>query len=632
MTLSDTRESRSWWLFGALLALVVFGAAIGASDHLEITGDEPHYLFITASVLRDLDFDVRNNYLQDAITHEIYRAPLIPHALMRDTGWWPQHQPGLGVLLAIPFGLGGPSGARVALATLLIPLLGLAVYRWSRTCLPPADAGFATIGVMACSPVVFGASQIYPDLPGGLAVFALVGWLWGTERRTRLGWCIYWCVAGLLCWLHVKYYAPSAVLLVAGAWQLWRDPVRFTPATYVAFGLLFSSGPALFGAFSVPVFGNMLGGRGGGELSTDIPRAIEIVLGLHLDQIHGLFVQQPLFVPGLVALGWMIRRRHPLTLPWLVLYASLVVPNALLDVPQLEYGGPAAPAGRFGWTAMWLWLIPLALAGRESLTRRSRQVVWLTVLAGIAYQAALAVAWVPDMHRLFNGLFRPQQWQPSLFPASVMLSLPKFGNSYGGAGYPPNFVWTSAAFALLAAGLLHPWKLRYLPASAVAVLALFVLPVEDALERSGSVLRRYEAEHSPFTCTVSSQVGASNGQVCSSRSSQQFAVAGPFISLDPGTYEIVAAVEMMDGTPAAGSLQVVSSRGNHSIARRNFQLLAAAGKFWVMLPFAVERKHYEVEFRLLGTPELAVDYIDLRPRAVPRRARSGARRAPGNQR
>ena len=146
------------------------------------------------------------------------------------------------------------------------------------------------------------------------------------------------------------------------------------------------------------------------------------------------------------------------------------------------------------------------------------------------------------------------------------------------------------------------------------------LPSGRGPNRSGSVLRRYEAEHSPLTCTVSSQVGASNGQVCSSRSSQQFAVAGPFISLDPGTYEIVAAVEMMDGAPAAGSLQVVSSRGNHSIARSSFQLLAAAGESWVMLPFAVERKRYEVEFRLLGPPGACGRLHRSPSLAVPRRA------------
>ena len=323
-------------------------------------------MIIAASVLRDADFEVGNNYEHDVNVNEICDCRLVPHALQRATGWWPQHTPGLGVLLALPFGVGGAAGARVGLALLLVPVLGIALYRWSCSVLRPADATYVTAGLLACSPVVFGASQLYPDLAGGVAIFALVGWLWGTERRSRLGWCCYWFVAGLLCWLHVKYYAPSAVLAVAGIWQLWRDGARYPPATFAAFGLLFLTGPALFGAFSIPPFGNMLGGRPTGELSLDAARGLELGIGLHLDQVHGLFIQQPLLLPGLAALGWMIRRRHPLTLPWLVLYASLIAPNAL---QRIDYGGHVAPAGRFGWTAMWLWLIPMGLAARGSLRR-----------------------------------------------------------------------------------------------------------------------------------------------------------------------------------------------------------------------------------------------------------------------
>ena len=158
-------------------------AVLATSSRVRVDGDEPHYLIIAASVLRDFDFDVRNNYRYDGIAGEIYPAALQPHALMPTGG--PQHMPGLGILLAVPFGLGGIIGARVALALLLTPILGVAVYRWSRTALDPADATLATLGVLACSPVMFGASQLYPDLLGGVAIFALASWLWRTGPHTR---------------------------------------------------------------------------------------------------------------------------------------------------------------------------------------------------------------------------------------------------------------------------------------------------------------------------------------------------------------------------------------------------------------------------------------------------------------
>lgn len=578
-----------------LLAAVAAVAAFGWSraDRVPVTGDEPHYLIIAASVLRDLDFDVRNNYEQDAATGEIY-GPVTPHALMRVGA--PQHMPGMGVLLAVPFGVGGVVGARVGLALLLVPTLAIVVYRWSRNSLRPADALLATLGAMACTPVVFGATQIYPDLAGGVAVFALVGWLWGSDRRTRPAWCVYWLVTGLLCWLHVKYYAPSAVLVAAGAWRLWRDDPRYDAATYAVFAVLCLVGPGLFGAFSIPAFGNMLGGREGGELSTDIPRAAELLLGLHLDQVHGIFLQQPFFLPGLVALGWMLRRRHPLALPWLVLYASLIVPNAL---QQITYGGHIAPAGRFGWTAMWLWLVPMGVVAR-SLGGALTPYVRVAVLAAIGYQAMHALAWVPEPQRLFNGLFPPQVWQPSLFPAPVMLSLPKFG-PHAGIGYAPNVVWTLAALSLLAAGFLRSPKMKYIPAVLVAASSPLMLPVEDDLERSSrAVLRRYEAEHFCRTAVPAS------GHRPRARGCP--VLNGPWIRLDPGAYEVVVAWYPPFALHDRGTLRVTGGRRQTTIVQRDFSLQTG----FAAVPFDIEQTVYEVEFQVTGAPGLEIDYIDLR--------------------
>ncbi len=579
-----------------------------ASGALPIIGDEPHYLITSASVVRDGDLDVANNHEYENNAREVFPSDLVPHAFREGNHLWPQRMPGLSVLLAIPFGLGGATGARAALPLLIIPVLALAVYRWSRTCLGPLDATVASVGVLACSPVVFGATQIYPDLLVGAAALTLLGWLWGSERHTYLGWCVYWCVAGLLCWMHVKYYAATAVLAALGAWQLRRDGnPHSTVANHLTFGGLLLAGPVLFWTFSVPAFGNIMGGRGGGELNLGFVQALELFLGLHIDQVHGLFVQQPILLSGLVALGWMVRRRHPLTLPWLVVYSSLIAPNALQHIP---YGGHIAPAGRYGWAAMWLWLVPIGivigeLRGRASFSRA----IGLTVLAGIAYQAVLAFQWLPVPQRLFNGLFGPGMWQPSLFSPGVMLSLPKLG-PHADLIYPPNLVWTAGALSLLVAGWLRPSRWRYAPLLATAVVAVFLLPVDDTLDRSNVVPRRYEAEHTPARCTVLPRGNASNGHSCRQDADNVYAVAGPFVTLEPGAYRVIAAVR-----PAAargdGVIDVVANRGNEFIARSSIPLMPAPGWTFVTADFAIRRTAREVEFRLRGYRGLEVDYVEL---------------------
>ena len=595
-----------------------------ASGDLPIIGDEPHYLITSASVVRDGDLDVANNYEYENTAHEVFPSDLAPHAFRQGNHLWPQRMPGLSVLLAIPFGLGGALGARAALPLVIIPVLAIAVYRWSRTCLGPLDATVASVGVLACSPVVFGASQIYPDLLVGATALALLGWLWGSERHTYLGWCVYWFVAGLLCWMHVKYYAATAVLAALGAWQLRRDGgPHSTIANHLTLGGLLLAGPVLFWAFSIPAFGNIMGGRGSGELNLGLPQALELFLGLHIDQVHGLFVQQPILLPGLVALGWMMRRRHPLTLPWLVLYASLIAPNALQHIP---YGGHIAPAGRYGWAAMWLWLIPIGIVIRELRDRTSfSRAVRFIVLAGVAYQAVLAFQWVPVPQHLFNGLFPADMWQPSLFSPGMMLSLPKFG-PHADFGYFPNLVWTTGALSLLAVGWLRSARWRYLSLLATAVLAGFLLPVEDTLDRSNTAPRRYEAEDTPARCTALPRGGASNGHSCRQDANNVYAVAGPFITLEPGQYQIIAAVRRATSR-GDGVIDVVANRGHDFIIRHSFRLIPAPVWTLVTADFAVSGTTHDVEFRIRGLEGLEVDYIELR-RSSDRRSTDADRHRP----
>ena len=592
----------------AASAVLAFWAT--ETGRLPITGDEPHYLITSASVVRDGDFDVRNNYDYDATTHEIYDGTLSPHAIRQGPHLWPQHMPGLSLLVAIPFGLGGAIWARTMLAILIVPLLAAVIYGWSRTCLPRLDATVVTLGLLACSPIIFGASQIYPDLPAGVAALALASWLWGSNRRGYIGWCTYWCVAGLLCWLHVKYFAPTAVLGALGVWQLWRDAnPRFTLANYWTFGILYLAGPALFWAFSLPRFGDLIGGRVTGELNFDFLSALELFLGLHFDQVHGLFIQQPLLLPGLVALGWMIRRRHPLTLPWLVLYLSLIVPNALQQVP---YGGHVAPAGRFGWSAMWLWLVPLGIVIRELRNGTSfAAAVRLIVFFGVAYQAILALQWVPMPQRLFNGLLPADVWQPSLFADGVMLSLPKFG-PHADVSHPPNTVWVLGALSLLAAGFIQQSRFRYLPAAATAILALFLLPAEDTLDRARTVPRRYEAENTPARCTVLTRRMASNGRICQQNANHLFAVNGPYVALEPGRYRVVAALHPGVRTlPGRGVLDVVGNRGYTAITRHSFRLMPTIHWTYLGVDFNIARTFRDVEFRIRGFRGLEVDYVEV---------------------
>ena len=206
------------------------------TGRLGIGGDEPHYLIIAASVTRDGDLNLRNNYRHDIYTKETF-GEFEPHIVRTKAGWMPYHTPGLGALLAAPFEWGGRRASRLALCVLPL-LFGLACTRWLPRALSRATVLWLTAGTLLSMPVLFGTSRIYPDLIGGFVAAGLALWLWSEDRqRSLLGWAAFWLVVGLMPWLHVKYVAAVLVFGAAGALQGWHETRRAGPALSCAVGV-----------------------------------------------------------------------------------------------------------------------------------------------------------------------------------------------------------------------------------------------------------------------------------------------------------------------------------------------------------------------------------------------------------
>lgn len=655
---TDPRSQAPFAWQGALLVTLcsmVLGAGLTAwwtaTDRAPITGDEPHYLIIAASLLRDGDLDVRNNYEHNAEAREV-SGPIAPHAWRTANGMRSFHAPGLGLLLAVPFGIGGVIGARVALALLVAAVLGWTGWVWCSGRLPPADAALATAGLVLSAPVVAGGGYLYPDLLGGALVAALSVRLLAAPLRTPTGWIVVLAAIGFLCALHPKNVGVGGLLAVVALWRSWSarasgadhharsgtDARRRRKLLAIAAGLA-AVGAALAAAWLLADFAEIFVRRLTTELRAQPAKAVRVFFGLHLDQAQGMFFQQPLLLPGLLGLGWMIRRRHPFTIPWLALYLSLLAPTALHTYS--EWGG-AGPSGRFGWTAMWLWLVPLGIwidAEHAIAARYLRPVVF----GALAYQAALAVRWLPDPSVFYPRIYELVWNRNSLFPVPVRYSLPHFYDA--GLDYLPNVVWTLAALLLVATGIL--WtsttargRLRGVWAAAVAVAAL-LLPVEpttDTLsaaderraelhERSmhGIIARRFEAERmtpmSTAARTTRRDPAASAGAVRASTPARPdgLVVFGPYLELGPGRYRVVAALRL--DAPANGRaarFEVRKDRSRTGIAALNIPAshLRNDGA-WSLAAITFETAELveNVEFRIFASPgvDLLIDYIDLTP-------------------
>lgn len=470
---SPAKACRSTAAVVLLPVAIALAAFLLCMRKLPPLGDEPHYLIMADSVYSDLDLDLKNNYLRDFDTRRIIGL-ITPHVYNVPRGWMPYHTPGLGILLAIPFGLGGIVGARLALIALTAVLPWSLVTFLRSTPGPGQTSTLVALGLSISLPIVADASQIYPDLPGGLMVTALTLWLIrhtvANESNSSVpstwSWAGFWLLTGLLPWLHVKY-AATAICLAAGALALtWSGPRRVpAPTSTAASGpsrsafatLLLTSPLLLFGFISLVLFhqwafGMPLGVRGARELTSSPSRAAMMFLGLHLDQSQGMFVQQPLLLAGVAAFPLFVRLRPRLAVFWTALYAAAILPNSL----ELARFGGGGPVGRFGWTAAWLWSIPIGIAlisCGSCLARYVRPAVFATLI----YQAALALRWMRTPAVLFPSLDPPRD---SLFPDVMRPWLPSFYfwdfSSYWRFG--PNIVALLTVALIFASGLWAAWR------------------------------------------------------------------------------------------------------------------------------------------------------------------------------
>jgi hypothetical protein len=425
------------------LALAVF---VARTRHFPVLGDEPHYLIIADSVIVDGDLDLRNNYLRDFDTHRIFGL-VTPHVYNVPRGWMPYHTPGLGILLALPFGIGGVLGARAALI-LCTAALPWTLVTWLGDRMPRGLAAWVTIGLTVSLPLLFDSAQIYPDLPAGVVVTGLAVWLLrrSEDGHAGMAWAGFWLIVGGLPWLNVKYLGVTMVLASAGvALAIQLGPHRrLLP---LATSLVLVLGIGSLAAFHVWAFETPFGARGLSELTTSVPRATMLFLGLHLDQSQGIFVQQPLLLAGVAALPLFVQQRPRFALFWAALYAAAIVPNAL---ELARYGG-GGPVGRFGWTAAWLWSIPMGVVV-AAYDRALSRTVRVTVVLSLCYQAALAMRWLAAPQVLFPTLDEPRD---SLFPDMLRHWLPSFYywdfSSYW--WFPPNVAAMLTVLLLLLLGI-----------------------------------------------------------------------------------------------------------------------------------------------------------------------------------
>ena len=526
-----------------------------------ITGDEPHYLLVADSIVRDHDLRVENNYMIDTPVQRVVKMKLyVPEQMpWHVQNQFSRHNPGLPFLLAIPYAIAGVAGAKIFMALLagLWPfLLYKVLFQITESRLWSVVVAF-TLGVGL--PFTAASNQIYPDLLGG-AIILYVAWkifgrFYGRYEAPFSLAINLWlgALVGFLPWLHVRLLAPAILLLSAHIYAEAKSKRTVTRTRHYLFAAAVAACLfALLFVYNRIAFGKFMGAYASDSVYLDIKDNLMIFFGLHWDQSQGMFMEQPLLLLGLVGVVPLIKANWRGAVLLALLYISVLLPNS---VHPAWYGGFTFP-GRFFWTVVALWVFPLAFTVKY-LLKRNRLLLKLLCAGGIILQGWYAAKWMFNDNFLLNQRFAVWTSRSFFENTRLLFLLPSFKDFDVYLKHPANYVAVLAGLLLIISGwlwqrginaLLGKLWAAFLVASVIVVL---LVPVPNGSISFGA----YE---------LPSNLGTLDGltRVATEKDGAGTLTFGPYVKLLAGLYEVTLEYESSGADDSrVGRFDIVYSPG-----------------------------------------------------------------------
>lgn len=389
--------SRSPLLLG-FAAFVVFSAAgLHYVEHLQASGDEPHYLLMARSLWQEHDLDLRDNAEREEY-RDYVPGPLEPHYgwPRRDGRPFPAHSPGLPFLLAPAVAAAGRQGAVLVMA-LLAAALVVEASRWGRLLSRDREevALWAAL-LVAISPLFFYSFHVYTEVPSALAAWWALRLVW--ERRDGGRVALAALLASSLPWLHVKMLPAAVVIGVVAMIRLrGKRLALFVAISGAMAACLFEYLRGIYGGFAGPL--SIYGGASGVATSGSPLRAF---VGLLLDRSYGLLPYAPSLVVALGGTPRMALMRRGVMAPAMTLGAAIMLPAILWR----QWWGGMCPPARLLVPALPLLACLAAVRrfGRPRCLARA-----LMPLVGIQAALVLFAVWRPEDRLLLNRTDRPSR-------------------------------------------------------------------------------------------------------------------------------------------------------------------------------------------------------------------------------
>jgi hypothetical protein len=449
----------------ALIAAIVFAFVIPTQIRTPIDGDEPFYLLMTESLVKDHDLDLANQYadLAHSATGRTNLKPQIGDTSGPRGEQYSRLEPFLSLLL-VP----GYAAARLPGALLTMALFAVLLVRSTIRLFEDEGIESATVRALFpllafAPPIVFYAARIWPEVPGA---FFFVEALRGVRNRRPQRWVP--ALIGLSL-LKVRFVLIAIAPVVA---VLWRHRSTLSRRR-IGIALAILALPMIVGFV---ITGSILSGHAASELlPSPIAQYVRGLFGLLLDGWGGIVFQAPIYLLGVFAL---VRWRD---MPDSFRLGSLAaVPYLFSLLPRSEWHGGWSPPLRYIVVFM-----PLLLLGAAALWQRVRCGGGVAVAA--LWSIGLTIHGLAFPWRLFhieNGENPAGEWLSTLYHTDFSRLFPSFVRLNGAA------IVASVAFSVL----FLIFALRRVPFPQALYAPLVALGIAAAFAAGRSPADRIEFE------------------------------------------------------------------------------------------------------------------------------------------
>jgi hypothetical protein len=352
-----------------LAALIVFNASslLMISEGNNFTGDEPHYLLMTHSLLYDGDLELANNYERQDYTK--YNPPPVlirPHVVpgAKKGSQYSFHSPGTSFFLLPFYALGSLFGRKVLIflirlgLSIIGALFGLQVFLYAKQEWHSEKLAFGLWFLTSfTTPVLFYSIHVYPEIFIALFSFTIFRLLRFSVPLTKTKLLLCGFLLSAFIWFHaLKYVFMLVPFFLYCLWIILKKQRNLIHLVlFLIFPVLFTS---LYFIFQYSLYGSLSistvswkGSLGTGEsisylksLFLDIPLRfrIETLAGYFFDQRDGLLFYAPIYFFAFLGMVEMIRRRSRDFLLLLFLAAPYVLVSAFLT-QRTGYAPQARP-------------------------------------------------------------------------------------------------------------------------------------------------------------------------------------------------------------------------------------------------------------------------------------------------